>query len=105
MTRPILRFGSNGPAVTLLQKALNQAASMLPRLVADGIFGPKTHGRVLEFQRHSNLAADGAVGNDTHAQLEFYYTIVEKLIEFIPPPGSIEAARDRTVGLAESHLN
>jgi Putative peptidoglycan binding domain len=105
MYRPILRFGSTGPAVTLLQKALNQAASMLPQLVADGIFGTKTHGRVLEFQRQSNLSADGAVGNDTHAQLEFYYKIVEKLIDFIPPPGSIEAARDRIVGLAESHLN
>ena len=38
-----------GEAVLLLQRALNLGPTQLPRLAEDASFGPKTHGRVVEF--------------------------------------------------------
>jgi ABC-type transport system involved in cytochrome bd biosynthesis fused ATPase/permease subunit len=52
-----------------LQTALNSKPSRLPRLVADGIFGPRTRERVLEFQRSNGLQPDGIVGEKTCAKL------------------------------------
>jgi hypothetical protein len=62
MSRPTLRFGSTGPVVTELQNALNAGESFLPTLKTDGIFGPKTHSRVKEFQASKYKAQDGVVG-------------------------------------------
>jgi hypothetical protein len=39
-------------------------------LVADGIFGSKTHNRVLEFQRINGLTADGIAGPQTIGKLQ-----------------------------------
>ncbi len=105
MNRPMLRFGSSGPAVTLLQKGINLAPTNLPKLATDGIFGPKTHARVLEFQRRSNLSADAVVGEKTHLALDYYYKLLEKLIEIVVPPESIAAARQRVVDTALAHLS
>lgn len=105
MNRPMLRYGSSGPAVTLLQKGINLAPTNLPRLITDGRFGPKTHARVLEFQRRSNLSTDGVVGDQTHLALEDYYKILDKLIEHLVPPATIAAARERVVDIALAHLS
>ena len=105
MIRPMLRFGSTGVAVTLLQKGINLAPTDLPRLATDGLFGPKTQARVLEFQRRSNLSADGVVGEQTHLALDYYYKLLDKLIELVVPPESIAAARQRVVDTALAHLS
>ena len=98
MLRPLLRFGSQGPAVTLLQQALNLAESVLPKLTEDGAFGPKTQGRVFEFQGQNNLQKDGIVGPQTHATLEELYQLIEKLI--LPTPPEETAAREAIVKFA-----
>src|SRR4051794_1484117 len=54
---PILRLGSQGPAVATLQRLL--------RVKADGRFGPGTKRAVVAFQRSSRLHADGVVGAQT----------------------------------------
>ena len=61
--KPKLRFGQQGPAVKELQSTLNTVAPLLvPALKEDGIFGPKTHGRVKEIQQRGQLNPDGIVG-------------------------------------------
>ncbi|GAB3714499.1 peptidoglycan-binding protein [Mariniluteicoccus flavus] len=58
---PVLKSGSRGVAVKVLQRHLNVAA--------DGSFGPKTEAAVKAFQKRSGLAADGAVGPQTWSKL------------------------------------
>ena len=68
----ILRMGSLGPAVELLQLALNRAGG--GELETDGIFGPKTDRALRQFQQRSGLLADGIAGRDTHRALLPWYT-------------------------------
>jgi peptidoglycan DL-endopeptidase CwlO len=57
----LLRFGSRGPAVARVQRALGVAA--------DGIFGPRTRAAVRAFQRGHGLLVDGIVGPQTRGAL------------------------------------
>jgi peptidoglycan DL-endopeptidase CwlO len=57
----VLRQGSRGSAVVVLQRDLH--------LRADGAFGPQTKQAVIAFQRRHHLAADGVVGARTWAAL------------------------------------
>jgi hypothetical protein len=67
----ILSLGSTGPDVADLQRRLNnRPPTALPQLRADGIFGPKTQQRVIEFQRNNGLKADGLAGPITFAALD-----------------------------------
>ena len=68
----ILRSGSIGPSVQLLQLALNRAG--FGTLVQDGIFGSATRYAVMRFQSVNGLEADGIVGNITHRALLPWYT-------------------------------
>ena len=68
----ILKYGSTGPAVELLQLALDRAG--FGELGLDGIFGTKTKNAVLRFQSLNGLAADGIVGPATHRALVPWYT-------------------------------
>ena len=68
--RPTLRINSRGEDVTNLQARLNQLPTLLPRLPADGIFGPKTLARVLEFQRDKSLTVDGIFGDESWNALD-----------------------------------
>ena len=68
----ILRRGSVGPGVQLLQLALNRAG--YGELQTDGIFGPLTERAVRTFQAAQNLQVDGIAGRDTHRQLLPWYT-------------------------------
>ena len=67
---PFVTSGPGSGDVRQIQQALNRAGrSVLARLVEDGINGPKTHARVLEFQRSRALVPDGIVGPKTRAAL------------------------------------
>ena len=60
---PTVQYGSRGPVVTRLQRALH--------ITADGIFGPQTRAAVIAFQRRHHLAVDGIVGPQTWHALGF----------------------------------
>ncbi len=66
----LLKTGDRGPQVSQLQVLLNQKPTRLPLLLTDGVFGPKTNARVLEYQRDNGLKQDGIVGPVTMAQLQ-----------------------------------
>jgi peptidoglycan hydrolase-like protein with peptidoglycan-binding domain len=70
----LLRFGSRGALVRLLQDGLNAAGVVSPALNADGIFGPKTHRAVKLFQANQGLTADGIVGPKTRSKLQLAET-------------------------------
>jgi peptidoglycan hydrolase-like protein with peptidoglycan-binding domain len=70
----MLKLNSQSYDVAKVQNALNQIGAgprrtMLPYLVPDGIFGVKTHARVVEFQRMNGLKPDGVVGPETLAAI------------------------------------
>ena len=68
----VLRMGSRGPAVQLLQLALKRAGE--GELETDGIFGGATQAALRRFQRENGLAADGVAGPLTHERLMPWYT-------------------------------
>lgn len=59
---PILKLGTTGPAVTLLQQRLN--ALGFP-IAIDRVFGPQTHQAVVAAQKKYNITPDGIVGPAT----------------------------------------
>ncbi len=63
----VLREGTIGPDVTLLQRTLQERGFSPGRV--DGEFGPGTEAAVLAFQRSQGLLADGIVGQRTAAAL------------------------------------
>lgn len=65
----ILRLGSRGFDVAVLQVQLNAKGSPSPGLAVDGQFGPITLGAVTAFQRQAGLSPDGVVGPLTHGAL------------------------------------
>ena len=73
-TGQMLRFGVRGALVTALQIAMNVIAetqgTKQGRLAQDGAFGPKTNGRVKEFQMLNRLSADGIVGPRTKQEIQ-----------------------------------
>lgn len=68
----VLRLGSTGPAVQLLQLALNRAG--FGELETDGVFGSLTRAALRRFQTDQGLAADGVAGPLTHQRLLPWYT-------------------------------
>ena len=67
-----LSMGSRGPAVQLLQLALNRAG--VTPLALDGRFGPATRAALADFQRRMELRPDGVAGNLSHRALLPWYT-------------------------------
>lgn len=65
----ILREGSTGNAVRVLQQALNTQYPLYSHLVVDGSFGPKTLDVVRQFQSRARLAVDGVAGHNTLSAL------------------------------------
>jgi len=68
----LIRVGSTGPNVRLIQGALNtirRVYTSIPQLAEDGIFGPITQSAVIAFQREFVLTPDGIVGPITWAKL------------------------------------
>lgn len=67
---PISVPGSSSADTRLVQQKLNGfPGSVLPKLAEDGIFGPKTRARTIEFQKQRGLVPDGVVGPKTRAAL------------------------------------
>lgn len=62
MNYTFLRFSDQLPSVGVLQKLLIRANA---KIIADGIFGPKTLAAVKDFQRTCHISVDGDVGKDT----------------------------------------
>jgi len=61
----LLRVGSRGNNVLIMQQYLNRISSKypsIPRLAEDGIFGAGTQSAVITFQRLFGLVADGIIG-------------------------------------------
>jgi hypothetical protein len=65
----LIKQGLAGADVRAVQDVLNFHIRRLTPLKVDGIFGPATHGRVVEFQRSNQLKADGLVGPNTMLKL------------------------------------
>lgn len=68
----ILKFGSKGDAVAIIQKqlaALGYKNIGGKPLNSDGNFGPSTEAAVIQFQRKVGLVADGKVGDKTRQAL------------------------------------
>lgn len=60
---PVLRQGSSGVFVKILQTLMNVYSDDI--LSVDGVFGPVTKGAVMKYQRKEHLGADGVVGKQT----------------------------------------
>ncbi len=81
-----LRVGSRGRSVALIQRALNRISQnfpAIPKLTADGIYGPATERAVRVFQEVFGLDADGIVGRLTWYAIERTYGGVLNLSELI----------------------
>jgi len=63
-----LRAGDVGADVRALQDVLNFHIRRLAPLAVDGIFGPKTKARVIDFQRSNGLGDDGVAGPITNGK-------------------------------------
>ncbi|MBI4526873.1 MAG: peptidoglycan-binding protein [Deltaproteobacteria bacterium] len=103
--QPTLRYASRGPAVELVQNALNLWKQDLEPLKVDGIYGTKTTARVQAFQSSRKIASDGVVGGNTWAELQPWIEAFEKgLVVLVPPPAKEEEARERIVQWAYFEL-
>ena len=102
MPFPMLRMGSFGDVVETLQEALNLwTKSAKPQLDVDGAFGPKTDGKVREFQSRSNLVPDGIVGPASWQALQ---PLVDQILTLAGPPQSDLEAGERIAAAASSAL-
>ena len=68
----ILRLGSIGPSVQLLQLALERAG--FGPVTTDGIFGTATQYALRRFQQANAIPVDGVAGSVTHRALLPWYT-------------------------------
>lgn len=79
----ILRLGSRGEAVRVVQYYLNVIAyfnDALNPVAFDGIFGPATEKAVRDFQQYYGLTPDGIVGRNTWNRMQdIYLQIVRSL--------------------------
>lgn len=64
---PLVRQGSRGVYVCVLQDALSAAG--IPDVAIDGLFGPATRAAVVLYQRENGLLGDGIVGCTTWTAL------------------------------------
>ena len=67
----LLRYGSSGPSVQLLQLALNRAG--YGQLDTDGQFGRATEAALRSFQAASGIGVDGIAGPRTHRAILPWY--------------------------------
>lgn len=84
---PILRKGSKGKYVTLLQTKLKNKGYDLGKYGVDGDFGSVTEKAVKEFQKDNGLTVDGIVGEKTWKVLDSsepmkFYTVTIPHLSF-----------------------
>jgi peptidoglycan hydrolase-like protein with peptidoglycan-binding domain len=92
---PILRLGSRGPAVRLLQRLLQERGVYNGPI--DGIFGPRTQRAVRQFQSQQGIMVTGVVDGRTWRALG-----VECVQEPPPPPAGTPI--DTRVGRGIRHI-
>lgn len=68
----MLQRGSTGKSVYRLQAGLNAVFPAYSDLVEDSVYGERTEGVVIEFQKRAGLVPDGVVGPVTRAALRQY---------------------------------
>ncbi len=83
----LVKQGSKGEDVRAIQDVLNFHIRRLAPLAVDGDFGPRTHARVVEFQKANQLTADGIVGPRTMAKL-FEEEQLPITLALVPATGS-----------------
>jgi len=79
-----LEIGSTGNKVRQLQEQLNriaQAYPAIPKIAADGIYGPKTKAAVTKFQSVFGLPATGIVDYPTWYRISDIYVGVSRIAE------------------------
>lgn len=86
--------GMTGQDVRALQDVLNFHIRRGEPLTVDGIFGPDTNARVLEFQKVNDLKVDGLVGPKTNEQL-FEVTELPIPIVFVPTLNPLQFGSQR----------
>ncbi len=77
-----LYIGSTGESVRIIQQQLNRISKsypLIPTLVADGIYGPRTSEAVKTFQRIFDLPQTGVVDYATWYKISYIYTAVARL--------------------------
>jgi peptidoglycan hydrolase-like protein with peptidoglycan-binding domain len=78
----ILKQGSSGDRVELLQEYLNAIAETytdIPTVEVLGVFGPQTYNSVVAFQKLFGLTVDGIVGEATwQALLDVYESTLRR---------------------------
>lgn len=82
----LISQGTQGADVRAVQDVLNFHIRRFEPLVVDGIFGPKTHARVVEFQKANGLKPDGLVGPATLGKL-FEEEILPVSLALVPQTG------------------
>lgn len=100
----IMAQGHKGADVRAVQDVLNFHIRRLQPLVVDGIFGPLTHGRVIEFQKSNKLKADGLVGPNTMAKLFEEEQIPISLAVVPKQPAPAPANRNVRLGIQPPRL-
>lgn len=93
-TRPVLRFGSRGPAVADAQRRLG--------IEDDGIFGSETRRHTKQFQRNAGLDDDGIIGELTWTALldPTAHDPTRPEVPASPPDEVIEVCGDETNTIA-----
>ncbi|MDE7062836.1 MAG: peptidoglycan-binding protein, partial [Lachnospiraceae bacterium] len=79
-----LTVGSQGDKVRQMQEQLNRIAQnypAIPKITADGIFGPATRDAVMKFQSIFGLTPDGIVGFKTWYKISEIYVAVSRIAE------------------------
>ncbi len=79
--------GCKGADVRAIQDVLNFHIRRLTPLAVDGDFGPRTHARVIEFQKVNALKPDGIVGPRTMAKL-FEEEQLPITVALVPQPAA-----------------
>ena len=84
---PTFTGSSSSSDALQLQRALNKTGgSSLPKLNEDGVSGPKTKARTIEFHRSRGLTPDGIAGPKTRAALGLSGAPVVATLHFPAPP-------------------
>ena len=103
----VLREGSQGPDVALLQEWLNGAEARYPelgRVRVDGRFGNDTTAAVKAYQKLMGLTADGQVGADTWDSLYATYAALNGPGEIWPGVSMRQGEAGTTVRSAQARL-
>lgn len=77
-TNTVLKRGSRGPGVLMLQEMLLALGYDIGSDRPDGVFGDATYMAVKEFQMRHGLSADGAAGSQTLPVLTKYSSTMTK---------------------------